>query len=1125
MSEPTTATGVISPGSSVSSFRPLATPRTTSHSVSSTAADPHFPVSDVLAEPLPSQSQLDEEIAANERERAKMSRRRRQAQLLSSKSASLYSRCRVALVRVWKSLRAQPLSEQEGVGVAGGKGRRGRRRHKSTTKQRRWETKASNDNDTLPDYYSSPLLYFCSPPILQRVLSHFFFFIAVLFCNLVLGILLMLRLATNGHDKPLKDAAVAVLALFTLELVLRVWAYGRAIVKERIFLICSVITAACYLFILNAFQLSIVANNTIALTLQVIHMALRFLSIILTITTSARHMVSTNKTRYTLHGFDLDLTYITPRIIAMGLPSTSIEGLYRNPIDEVVRFFNTLHADHYLIINLCSERRYPGQHFNERVLCFPFDDHNPPPLSTIVEFCSTVDRFLQEDDRNVVAIHCKGGKGRTGTMIACWLLYASMSEAEGGSGAENSVMFAEQAMKLFAGCRTDKGRGGKLQGVSGPSQKRYVHYFEQLKWQIRKEEEEADEERKERERKRMEKKRKEEETMDTYRNNEEEHKEETEPSTTVSPVSLSTRHSYAVPRPTYAIPAHSEDSEEKEHHDTNFIHTRRSTAPSTASTASSSSSASDSSVLPHSSPSLSPRKSSHARHSRFLSHASSFLYHSPKCEVLSVVLNNAYVSKEHEGLTHGDERSRDEWNDTWNSRDNWSLVITHYRPILPRSAVEDDDSDDEQQHRRRYQQAAEEREEEKRESDNDAGSNKLQHRIDIRSSSSHSASRSHKPLTQLLPRLNEYNHHRYSDVHEYYFKARPRAADADPDDTSVTFDISSFESNSRSLILGGDLKFSIWRGKFDVDSDETDGLTSSGSGGKGKGKGKGKGGGGSGAENEHIVPQRKLSRVAHPLGNQTPRLFGWFWINTSFLPLSLASNTAPAGSPVGSLSVPVCRPAAARPSELILRKNQLDESFQAADIDSEFNVYVHYYLPALHKEAVQIEELHRDQMMRIKRMEDERKRKERDDRRRKAESKAKEAAGAVHAAATTGKKGRSGEAVEMADVVSMEVAEDGLRTAGGVFGQLQEDEHEEQREASKVEKQRKKRAMDEHDSDERKESNEASGGGVENEHGASEGEDDEDEEDEDGELDEEEEEVEAEEAEVEAEEGLAEFVA
>lgn len=62
-----------------------------------------------------------------------------------------------------------------------------------------------------------------------------------------------------------------------------------------------------------------------------------------------RSMVSKKKKRYIEDGFDLDLTYITHRIIAMGFPSSGMEGIYRNPLPEVQRFFNKKHAGHYKV--------------------------------------------------------------------------------------------------------------------------------------------------------------------------------------------------------------------------------------------------------------------------------------------------------------------------------------------------------------------------------------------------------------------------------------------------------------------------------------------------------------------------------------------------------------------------------------------------------------------------------------------------------------------------------------------------------------------------------------------------------------------------------------------------------
>ena len=175
---------------------------------------------------------------------------------------------------------------------------------------------------------------------------------------------------------------------------------------------------------------------------------------------TARRLVSKKKARYNEDGFDLDLTYVTDNLIAMGYPSSGTEAWYRNPLPEVQvrshcsnihilnhrspfpgtpllafilfltycllaclrlfdsvvqtllqRFFETKHKDHYKIYNLCSERQYSIEESFPLVARYPFDDHNPPSLDIIQPFCEDVKKYL-EDKRNVVGIHCKAGKVR-----------------------------------------------------------------------------------------------------------------------------------------------------------------------------------------------------------------------------------------------------------------------------------------------------------------------------------------------------------------------------------------------------------------------------------------------------------------------------------------------------------------------------------------------------------------------------------------------------------------------------------------------------------------------------------------------------------------------------------------
>ena len=176
-----------------------------------------------------------------------------------------------------------------------------------------------------------------------------------------------------------------------------------------------------------------------------------------------KRVLSKRTERYTEEGFDLDLTYITERIIAMSFPASGVESVYRNCLRDVAKMLMNKHGENYLVFNL-SERRYDISKLNNQVLDFGWPDHLAPSLDRLCSICKSISSWLDSDSRHVAVVHCVGGKGRTGVVVAAYLHYSSICNTP------------ESALDKFAMQRFFN----EKHGVNQPSQRRYVYYFADL---------------------------------------------------------------------------------------------------------------------------------------------------------------------------------------------------------------------------------------------------------------------------------------------------------------------------------------------------------------------------------------------------------------------------------------------------------------------------------------------------------------------------------------------------------------------------------------------------------------------------------------------------------------------
>ncbi|KAL0966171.1 hypothetical protein UPYG_G00291870 [Umbra pygmaea] len=163
-------------------------------------------------------------------------------------------------------------------------------------------------------------------------------------------------------------------------------------------------------------------------------------------------------------GYELDLTYVTERIIAVSFPRACTEEIYLHNLKDVTRMLKSKHADNYMIINL-SEKRHDLSKMNPKTLDTGWPDLHAPPLDKICTICKAMEGWLHADPLHVVVIHCRGGKGRIGVVISSFVHFTDISAS------------ADQALDRFA---MRKYYDDKVSAMMTPSQKRYVWVLNSL---------------------------------------------------------------------------------------------------------------------------------------------------------------------------------------------------------------------------------------------------------------------------------------------------------------------------------------------------------------------------------------------------------------------------------------------------------------------------------------------------------------------------------------------------------------------------------------------------------------------------------------------------------------------
>ncbi|KAF2666779.1 phosphatases II [Microthyrium microscopicum] len=190
----------------------------------------------------------------------------------------------------------------------------------------------------------------------------------------------------------------------------------------------------------------------------------------------------------------LDLCYVTEDIIVTSGPAVTYPSrAYRNPLPRLTAFLHSRHKDAWRIFEFRAEGTgYADKDVQGRISHFPWPDHHPPPFAVLPRLMAGMQEWLgetavergdearhksvagladskgsedkgdKEDPKRVAILHCKAGKGRSGTVACSYLI-----SVRGWSVEEALTRFTERRMRPNWG-----------DGVSIKSQRRWIGYLD-----------------------------------------------------------------------------------------------------------------------------------------------------------------------------------------------------------------------------------------------------------------------------------------------------------------------------------------------------------------------------------------------------------------------------------------------------------------------------------------------------------------------------------------------------------------------------------------------------------------------------------------------------------------------